>query len=86
MATPQPDGEDQMHTPLAHSLALISFLGKAAVGGAGLALALLGAVDLLLASPTHGWVVGMITLYLPYFAAFGAAVGAFSAFARRRPA
>jgi len=76
--------EDEMHTTFAYSLALVAFIGKAAVGGAGLALALLGAADLLLGSPTHGWVVVMTTLYLPYFAGLGAAGGALLAFARRR--
>ncbi len=74
-----------MHTTLAHCLALVARLGKAAVGGAGLALALLGAADLLLAMPTHGWVVSVTTLYLPYFAVLGGAAGALWAFARRRP-
>lgn len=84
MDSPQPEGQDRLHTTLVDGLMLTAILGKAAVGGAGLALALLGAADLLLGSPTHGWVVGVTTLYLPYFVVFGAAAGAFWAYARRR--
>jgi hypothetical protein len=71
-----------MHPVIVHILALVAVVGKAAVGGAGLVLAGLGALNLALAFPTHGWVMDATSLWLPYLVSLGALLGAGRAYAR----
>ena len=64
---------------LATLLLTVSFIGKAAIGGAGAMLAVLGAINLV-----HTWTE--TGAYLPYFVTAGALAGAIYGVRHRRDA
>lgn len=70
-----------MHTPsIMHLVALAVAIGKAAIGGAGFMLAILGAVNAFISTNAFGWAhmwfrPSFESLSVPYSAAVGALLG-----------
>ena len=58
---------------LVHLAMILIMFGKAAIGSAGLTLALLGAANIIAAAISDTWVAG--GTYLPYLVAAGAIAG-----------